>query len=320
MKINSLCKSKYQVIYVLVAIILLSSCVRNAPSIKSADDLKSRKILVGRFDFYANGKPSLPRYVSKLESDRDKRRERNKRHEFSFTVILSNGKRQKLMLDEQGYVCIPVDVGRYYISEIRRTGSPHQLWLRGQHETLASSRELRFRTLGTGINIQNSDTVVNFGTIKVEHIQSTSAKAVDVAVLPVEWSWEWFLSVPLRINSGKRLWIPSLTGPIGGLRFSGRLQVTQTKNFEEPRNYISSKFSILPELIRDETILFSKELEGQKQKVKKDNLAPVFVTKDSNVYHRQNCSSLDATKGLLEFSSSQQVRNAGGVPCSNCNP
>lgn len=54
--------------------------------------------------------------------------------------------------------------------------------------------------------------------------------------------------------------------------------------------------------------------------VKEGNSASVFVTKDSNVYHRRNCSWFDVTKGLVEFSSSQKARNAGGVPCNNCNP
>jgi tetratricopeptide (TPR) repeat protein len=59
-----------------------------------------------------------------------------------------------------------------------------------------------------------------------------------------------------------------------------------------------------------------KKLES----VKRGNSASVFATKDSNVFHRRNCSWFDATKNLVEFSSSQQARNDGGLPCSYCNP
>lgn len=49
------------------------------------------------------------------------------------------------------------------------------------------------------------------------------------------------------------------------------------------------------------------------------NLSPVFTTKHSNIFHKPDCSKL-STEDLIEFASSQQARNAGGVPCENCNP
>lgn len=50
-----------------------------------------------------------------------------------------------------------------------------------------------------------------------------------------------------------------------------------------------------------------------------ENTAPVYTTEHSNVYHKSNCPKL-GTGDFIEFASSQQARNAGGVPCNYCNP
>lgn len=48
--------------------------------------------------------------------------------------------------------------------------------------------------------------------------------------------------------------------------------------------------------------------------------SPVYVAKDSRVYHHdRNCSEL-STADLVEFASSQEARKAGGAPCKHCNP
>ena len=49
-----------------------------------------------------------------------------------------------------------------------------------------------------------------------------------------------------------------------------------------------------------------------------ENTSPVYTTKHSNVYHKSNCPKL-STENLIEFASLQQARNAGGVPCKDCN-
>ena len=69
-------------------------------------------------------------------------------------------------------------------------------------------------------------------------------------------------------------------------------------------------------ILQCQTINNNKKQEA----VKEGNSASVFAAKDSNVYHRRNCSWFDAAKGLVEFPTSQKARNAGGVPCNNCNP
>jgi len=45
----------------------------------------------------------------------------------------------------------------------------------------------------------------------------------------------------------------------------------------------------------------------------------VFVTRTSNIYHRPDCSGLKDAD-LLEFASSGEALEAGGVPCNRCKP
>ena len=61
-----------------------------------------------------------------------------------------------------------------------------------------------------------------------------------------------------------------------------------------------------------------QERSGDTGTVEK-NTFPVYTIKYSNVYHKSNCPEL-SNEELVEFSSSQQARNAGGKPCKNCNP
>ena len=67
-------------------------------------------------------------------------------------------------------------------------------------------------------------------------------------------------------------------------------------------------------------IALMKKIQGVIDGKGKVKPASAFTTRDSNVYHKRDCSKLDATKGLVELTTSQQARNAGGVPCNNCNP
>lgn len=50
-----------------------------------------------------------------------------------------------------------------------------------------------------------------------------------------------------------------------------------------------------------------------------ENPFPVYTTKHSNVYHKSDCPIL-GTEDLIEFDSSQQACEAGGVPCKDCKP
>ncbi len=205
----------------------LSSCATTTPNIKSVDDLKGRKLLAGKFVFYVNEKLVKPHEAVKynnpytLEEERKTDR-KDKEYVTGFTIFLQNGETKKLVLDENGYVCIPVDEGHYYIKRIKH----HSAWL-GTHSFLIYPN--------SGFDIKNSDAVVNFGTIKVEFRQRAASKTVGA----------------LTLIASQGLFSIS----------SAQLRVTQDLDWNSPRNYISSKFNISPELIRDETIKFSKKLE-----------------------------------------------------------
>ena len=46
----------------------------------------------------------------------------------------------------------------------------------------------------------------------------------------------------------------------------------------------------------------------------------VFATKFSNIFHKSDCSKLNASKSLLEIDTSQQASKAGYLPCNYCRP
>lgn len=55
------------------------------------------------------------------------------------------------------------------------------------------------------------------------------------------------------------------------------------------------------------------------QETSKDISYSVFVTKESNIFHKPDCPQLGAGD-LIEFDSPQEALEAGGVPCKHCNP
>jgi hypothetical protein len=50
-----------------------------------------------------------------------------------------------------------------------------------------------------------------------------------------------------------------------------------------------------------------------------DTSHPVFVTKESNIFHKPDCPEL-GEGDLLEFNSPKEALVAGGLPCKHCNP
>lgn len=218
--------NKFLVLYVLVLVAFLSSCATTAPNIKSVDDVKGHKLLVGRFVFYVNEKLIEPHEAVKFDtpySRRERKRETETDEEYKefitgFTIFLDNGETKKLVLDEKGYVYIPVDEGQYYIKRIQ-----HHSALFGTYSFPIGS--------SSGISINSSDAAVNFGTIKVEFRRSATSKTAGVLTLIASYG---ILSIS-----------------------PGELRVTQTSDWDVPRHYISSKFSIPPELIRDEVVSLS---------------------------------------------------------------
>ncbi len=217
-----------QIILGVVFILILNSCATTVPNVESVSDFEGKKLLIGRFVYSFNGKIIEPKEVSKYDTeyddieaqvDKSDTHAEEKKINTGFTVFLANGKRKKLMSDMQGYVYIPVDVGHYYISRIT-------------HHGFDDSRN-KFRTTNSGINVQQSDTVVNFGTINVDVKRGVAST-----------------STGFLVSSLKKI------DPTPSYK-----SVIQTSDWEAPRKYISSKFGISPKSIRSEIIEFPKEIE-----------------------------------------------------------
>ena len=211
-----------QVILAVVLISILTGCATIVPNVESVSDFEGKKLLIGRFVFSVNREIIEPENGA-VYDDTETQVEKSGTHaeekkiKTGFTVLLGNGKTKKLMSDLQGYVYIPVDAGHYDISRI-------------VHHSFDDSRH-RFRATNSGINVQQSDTVVNFGTINVGVRRSVAATGFLVSA---------FKAIDPT---------PSYKS------------VIQTQDWEAPRKYISSKFSISPESIRSEIIDFAKEFE-----------------------------------------------------------
>jgi len=211
-----------QVILAVVLMSILTGCATIVPNVESVSDFEGKKLLIGRFVFSVNREIIEPENGA-VYDDTETQVEKSGTHaeekkiKTGFTVLLGNGKTKKLMSDLQGYVYIPVDAGHYDISRI-------------VHHSFDDSRH-RFRATNSGINVQQSDTVVNFGTINVGVRRSVAATGFLVSA---------FKAIDPT---------PSYKS------------VIQTQDWEAPRKYISSKFSIAPKSIRSEIVEFAKEFE-----------------------------------------------------------
>jgi hypothetical protein len=217
-KVGSLNKSKHLILCMLVLIIFLSSCATIAPNIKSTNELKEDKLLVGRFVFYEN---------DKLIKIREKVTEVGiKKGVTGFSILFKKGdeKPKKFELDENGYAYIPVGEGEYYITRIRT-----------DYHVFLGSRVWNIHP-DTGITVHSSDSVVNFGTIKVELQFSTSSKVASALIMAV-----------------------IIVDPI----IRAQLRITQTSDWDTPRQYILSRFGNISSLsIRDEIVKFPEEAES----------------------------------------------------------
>ncbi|GAX62548.1 DNA-directed RNA polymerase, beta subunit [Candidatus Scalindua japonica] len=207
-------KNKRPVIASFKKILILSAlatflfgCSTTALNIKQSSDLNGKKILTGRFVFLHNDIP-----LGNSEG---------------FTIFFKERSDKKLRafkLDENGFVYIPLDQGQYYISSIEFR---HSLGNFGfpVHQS-------------SGINIDASDTVVNFGTMKINLKQNEASKVA-------------YLTTYAYPYAGK--FIPLSQKP--------ELRITQIPEWNVIQKYILSKLDISPESIRDEVINFSEETE-----------------------------------------------------------
>lgn len=204
-------KKKSLVLCILIFVLFVAGCATTVSNIKSVDELKGNRLLVGRFVFYVNDK--LVNLHTLTQEDGSKKTVSG----FHVLFDKGDGKSKKIELDEKGYVYISVDEGQYYFTRIKTN---FNFWFGVQRFPIH---------LSSGISVNNSDSVVNFGTIKVEYEHSAGAKATELLI------------------SSVIIFYPQLSN----------LRVTQTSDWDTTRRYISSKFNILPELIRDEVVSLS---------------------------------------------------------------
>ncbi len=187
---------------------LLFGCGTTAYNIKSAGELSGSKLLTGRFVFYNDDV-----HIENGEG---------------FTVFFKKREDKRLRMfqpDEKGYVYIPVDEGKYFISRIKYNKLNGHL-LFPVHQS-------------SGINVNVSDTVVNFGTIQINLQQNITSKIAYVSTYGYPYA-------------GKLM--PSSLKP--------ELSISQITDWNITHQYIlSSKLDILPESVRDEVVDFSKEVE-----------------------------------------------------------
>lgn len=197
-----------KILAALILTTLLFGCSTTAYNIKSTRELSGNKLLTGRFVFYnddvhiKNGK--------------------------EFTVFFKEREDNTLRMfhpDEKGYIYIPVDEGQYYISRIKYNKlNGHILF--PVHQS-------------SGINVDISDTVVNFGTIQISLQQNITSRIAYVSTYGYPYA-------------GKLM--PSSLKP--------ELSISQIPDWNVTHQYIlSSKLDILPESVRDEVVDFSEEVE-----------------------------------------------------------
>lgn len=195
-----------RILAVLIVSVLLFSCTTTSYNIKSVEELNTGKLLTGRFVFYID----------------DAHIENNK----GLTVYFKEKDDKRTIMfqpDENGYVYTPVDKGQYYISRIKYNKLNGYL-LFPVHQS-------------SGINIDDSDTVVNFGTIQISLKQNITSKIAYVSTYGYPYA-------------GKLM--PASLKP--------ELNIAQIPDWDITHQYVlSSKLDILPESIRDEVVEFSEE-------------------------------------------------------------
>lgn len=188
----------------LMLVISLFGCGTTAFNIKSVNELSGGKMLTGRFMFYNND--------TLVESGQGFIVFFKERHDKTL---------RQFVPDEKGYVYTPVDEGQYDIVRIMYSE------LQGH---------LRFPIAqSSGINIDASDTIVNFGTIQVNFQQDVTSRIAYITTYGYPY-----------------------TGKLTPTTLKPELSITQIPDWDVIRQYISSKLDILPESIRDEVVHFQQ--------------------------------------------------------------
>jgi len=83
-------------------------------------------------------------------------------------------------------------------------------------------------------------------------------------------------------------------------------------------DYSTEKYAEQPEKETQEGRGIS--INKSQEKVLKDNSATVFATNATKVFHKRDCSKLNASEGLIKFDTPRKASEAGCLPCNYCKP
>ncbi|MFQ5688322.1 MAG: FlgO family outer membrane protein, partial [Candidatus Scalindua sp.] len=79
------------------------------------------------------------------------------------------------------------------------------------------------------------------------------------------------------------------------------------------------KIGIVAKLMAKEAIISQPNLQTIPKATANLSPSSVYTNKNSKIFHKYNCSELNA-EGAIEFESAQRAIKAGGMACSRCNP
>lgn len=145
-KVNIVILSKMMSLLLLLSI---AGCNETTHNIKAADELTGKKVIAGRFLFYENEAPwrdSSLKFVMLFNKQGDK-------------------EVQALELDANGYIYVLGTAGRYYFVGVKVIVNINEVF------------KFSFSTIPT-LFVNDNDSAVNFGTIKVRFSQSVGEKVV----------------------------------------------------------------------------------------------------------------------------------------------
>ena len=145
-KVNIVTLSKMMSLLILLSV---TGCYETTHNIKATDDLAGKKVLAGRFLFYENDAPlkdSSLKFVMFY-------------HKHGHKEV------QALEPDVDGYIYIPVTAGRYYFPGVKVIVKINEVF------------NFNFTAI-PALFVNDNDSAVNFGTVKVKFSQNAGEKAV----------------------------------------------------------------------------------------------------------------------------------------------
>ena len=146
-------------------------------------------------------------------------------------------------------------------------------------------------------------------------------------------SWHWLKGdETLARRCLKEYFAEECTSDIARENLRGSLRRSKILPYDMWKEARKKKWFI--ELVSPNTLDFSTEEYTEKpehetqeeirtysiENQEKDSTATVFTTNVSNVFHKRDCSKLNASEGLIKFDTPQKAGKAGCLPCNYCKP